>query len=124
MARSRIICHNRIRTTSRWPAVAAGLAYRSLNLATHAANIDHFFVAQYIVIRVDNRIRELQEALAATLGFLPEIDIATSLVIAVVVAGVVLLARRPDVALRTRKSRGSRQRRKAMNTSPSSTTSG
>src|SRR5699024_1763075 len=56
---------------------------------------------------------------------LPEIDIATSLVIAVVVvAGVVLLARRPDVALRTRKSRGSRQRRKAMNTSPSSTTSG
>lgn len=82
-------------------------------------------MAQYIVIRVDNRIRELQESLAATLGFLPEIDIATSLVIAVVVvAGVVLLARRPDVALRTRKSRGSRQRRKAMNTSPSSTTSG
>src|SRR5699024_6187874 len=63
--------------------------------------------------------------ISPTLGFLPEIDIATSLVIAVVVvAGVVLLARRPDVALRTRKSRGSRQRRKAMNTSPSSTTSG
>src|SRR5699024_12789896 len=70
MARSRIICHNRIRTTSRWPAVAAGLAYRSLNLATHAANIDHFFVAQNIVIRVDNRIRGLEEELAATLALL------------------------------------------------------
>lgn len=74
---------------------------------------------------MDNRIRELEQSLAATLGFLPEIDIATSLVVAVVViVGLVLLARRPDVTLRTRKSRESRQRRKAMNSSPSSSTSG
>lgn len=84
-----------------------------------------FGFTRYIVMRVDNRIRELEQSLSATLGFLPEIDIATSIVVAVVVvAGVVLLARRPDVTLRTRKSRESRQRRKAMNSSPSSTTSG
>lgn len=84
-----------------------------------------FELTQYIVMRVENRIRELEQSLAATLGFLPEIDIATSIVVAVVVvAGVVLLARRPDVTLRTRKSRESRQRRKAMNSSPSSSTSG
>ncbi|MGO1961409.1 MAG: hypothetical protein ACTH1B_10325 [Yaniella sp.] len=74
---------------------------------------------------MDNRIRELEESLAATLGFLPEIDIATSIVVAVVViVGLVILARRPDVTLKTRKSRESRQRRKAMQSSPSSTTSG
>ena len=74
---------------------------------------------------MDNRIRELEETLAATLGFLPEIDIATSIVVAVVVVvGLVILARRPDVTQRTRKSRESRQRRKAMQSSPSSTTSG
>ena len=82
-------------------------------------------MAQYIVIGVDNRIRELEESLAATLGFLPEIDIATSIVVvAVVVAGLTLLARRPDVALRTRQRRESRQRRKAMHSSPTSTHSG
>ncbi|GAA4116294.1 hypothetical protein [Enteractinococcus coprophilus] len=74
---------------------------------------------------MDNRIRELEESLAATLGFLPEIDIATSIVVvAVVVAGLTLLARRPDVALRTRQRRESRQRRKAMHSSPTSTHSG
>lgn len=74
---------------------------------------------------MDNRIRELEETLAATLGFLPEIDIATSIVVAVVVVvGLVILARRPDVTQRTRESRESRQRRKAMQSSPSSTTSG
>lgn len=74
---------------------------------------------------MDNRIRELEETLAATLGFLPEIDIATSIVVAVVVVvGLVILARRPDVTQRARKSRESRQRRKAMQSSPSSTTSG
>lgn len=82
-------------------------------------------MAQYIVIGVDTRIRELEESLAATLGFLPEIDIATSIVVVVVVvAGLALLARRPDVALRTRQRRESRQRRKAMHSSPSSTHSG
>lgn len=76
-------------------------------------------------MRVDNRIRELEESLAATLGFLPEIDIAASIVVVVVVvAGLILLARRPDVTQRTRKSRESRQRRKAMKSSPSSTPSG
>ena len=76
-------------------------------------------------MRVDNRIRELEESLAATLGFLPEIDIAASIVVVVVVvAGLILLARRPDVTQRARKSRESRQRRKAMTSSPSSTPSG
>lgn len=74
---------------------------------------------------MDTRIRELEESLAATLGFLPEIDIATSIVVVVVVVvGLTLLARRPDVALRTRQRRESRQRRKAMHSSPSSTHSG
>ncbi len=74
---------------------------------------------------MDTRIRELEESLAATLGFLPEIDIAASIVVAVVVVvGLVILARRPDVTLKTRKSREFRQRRKAMQSSPSSTTSG
>lgn len=74
---------------------------------------------------MDNRIRELEESLAATLGFLPEIDIATSVVVVVVVVvGLMLLARRPDVTQRTRKSRESRQRRKVMKSSPSSTPSG
>lgn len=82
--------------------------------------------ARYIVRRVDTRLRELEESLAATLGFLPEIDIATSIVVVVVVvAGLLLLARRPDVTQRTRKRRReSRQRRKAMKSSPSSTHSG
>lgn len=96
-----------------------------MNLATHEEQIDHFVASRYIVIRVDTRIRELEESLAAALGFLPEIDIATSLVVVVVVvAGLILLARRPDVTQRTRKSRESRLRRKAMNSSPSSTHSG
>lgn len=74
---------------------------------------------------MDTRIRELEESLAATLGFLPEIDIASSIVVlVVVVAGVTLLARRPDVVLRTRQRRESRQRRKAMHSSPTSTHSG
>lgn len=74
---------------------------------------------------MDTRIRELEESLAATLGFLPEIDIATSIVVVVVVvAGLTLLARRPDVVLRTRQRRESRQRRKAMHSSPTSTHSG
>ncbi|HEY4557149.1 MAG TPA: hypothetical protein VIG82_03045 [Enteractinococcus sp.] len=74
---------------------------------------------------MDTRLRELEESLAATLGFLPEIDIATSIVVVVVVvAGLLLLARRPDVTQRTRKRRESRQRRKAMKSSPSSTHSG
>lgn len=82
-------------------------------------------MSQYIVCNVDTRIRELEESLAATLGFLPEIDIATSLVVVVVVvAGLTLLARRPDVTRRTRQRRASRQRRKAMHSSPSSTHSG
>lgn len=71
---------------------------------------------------MDTRLRELEESLAATLGFLPEIDIATSIVVVVVVvAGLLLLARRPVVTQRSRKRRESRQRRKAMKSSPSST---
>lgn len=74
---------------------------------------------------MDTRLRELEESLAATLGFLPEIDIATSIVVVVVVvAGLLLLARRPVVTQRSRKRRESRQRRKAMKSSPSSTHSG
>ena len=74
---------------------------------------------------MDTRFRELEESLAATLGFLPDIDIATSIVVAiVVVVGLVLLARRPDVTIRSQRRRESRQRRKAMNSSPSSMHSG
>src|SRR5699024_5577475 len=95
------------------------------NLATHVEKAAKFGLTRYIVRIVDNRIRELEETLAATLGFLPEIDIATSIVVAVVVVvGLVILARRPDVTQRTRESRESRQRRKAMQSSASSPTSG
>lgn len=74
---------------------------------------------------MDTRLRELEESLAATLGFLPDIDIATSIVVViVVVAGLLLLARRPDVTQRSQKRRESRQRRKAMKSSPSSMHSG